>query len=138
MFQSGNIIGRIIGRIFWFTNNMHTGCHLDPRAIIGPGCALPHPTGIVIGNSVIVGDHVTIYQNVTLGRRNSPTENIRTSPIIGNHVCIYAGAVIVGGINVGHGASIGANAVVLTDVPPNAVAVGVPAHIVEKHASTAA
>lgn len=111
-------------------NGILNSCDIDPRAVVGPGLNLPHPTGIVIG-PVIIGNNVTIHQNVSMGRRR--TEDAYTGPEsrpnVGDDVVIYAGAVILGGVRIGCGARIGANAVVTQDVPENCSAVGVPARI---------
>jgi len=93
------------------------GCHISPRARIGRGLSLPHPTGIVIGIGVQVGDDVTIYQGVTLGVRSKGRSEY---PRIGDGVTLYAGAVVVGGVTVGNQAVVGANAVVTDDVPARA------------------
>jgi serine O-acetyltransferase len=91
---------------------------------LGPGLVFPHISGIVIGGGVIVGKNVTIYQGVTLGRSDSNNPGV---PIVMDGVKIYAGAKIIGPVVIGEGAIVGANAVVLKDVPPAHVAVGVPA-----------
>jgi len=90
------------------------GCHISPRARIGHGLSLPHPTGIVIGIGVQVGEGVTIYQGVTLGVRSKGRAEY---PRIGDGVTLYAGAVVIGGVTVGDHAVVGANAVVTEDVP---------------------
>jgi len=124
------IIGKISARLWWRTNILLTGCTIAPQTMIGPGLNLPHPIGIVIGTKVIIGHHATIYQNVTIGLRHSPLlRDLDLYPTIGNNVTIYSGAVIVGGIKIGDGAIIGANAVVTKDIPENCIAVGVPARI---------
>lgn len=83
--------------------------------------------GVVIGPSVVIGDRVTIHHQVTIGQLNSAK-----TPVIGNNVYIGVGAKILGDINIGEGAKIGANAVVTKDVPSYATAVGVPARIIIK------
>lgn len=91
---------------------------------------MPHTVGTVIGAERI-GEQVTIMQGVTLGAKEPDMQfSLSTRPIIGNHVLIGAGAKIIGRVTVGDYAKIGANAVVLHDIPPYAVAVGVPARIV--------
>ncbi len=92
----------------------------------------PHPLGIVIGDDVEVGKNVWIWQNVTLGSHGKKNEPF-AYPIIHDNVRIYAGAVIIGKITIGENAIIGANAVVLNDVPANSVAVGIPAKIITKN-----
>ncbi len=93
---------------------------------IGGGLYLPHTVGTVI-MAERIGRNVTIVSNVTIGMRHQAFD----FPVIGNDVFIGAGARILGGVTIGDGASIGANAVVLTDVPPGATAVGIPAKIVK-------
>lgn len=93
-----------------------------------------HLVGVVISRAARIGKNCTIYQNVTIGSRDFATgdgKNQEMYPEIGDNVTIYAGAVIVGPVKVGDNAVIGANAVVISDVPANAVAVGVPARIIK-------
>lgn len=90
---------------------------------IGPGLHLPHGANtIVIHKDAVIGSHVTLFHEVTIGGRNH-----LGTPVIGNHVFIGAGAKILGPVQIGEGANIGANAVVIRDVPAMATAVGVPA-----------
>ena len=84
----------------------------------------PHPIGIVIGSEVEIGRSVTIYQNVSIGRRRQGMAHAGEYPTLKDHVTVYAGAVIMGGITIGDHAIIGANAVISTDVPSNSVAFG--------------
>lgn len=119
-------VRRAVSRLAWLSNARTFGCYLSPKAKIGAGLGLPHPVGIVIGDGCVLGNGVTIYQNVTLGRQNADTE---AYPVIGDAVTIYAGAVIVGNIKIGNGATIAANAVVNCDVPEGALAVGIPARL---------
>jgi serine O-acetyltransferase len=124
--QRGGPLARAIARLVWLSNVRAYGCYISSTARIGPGLLLPHPVGIVIGDDVEIGDNATIYQHVTLGRRDSRDQSY---PVIGNDVVIYAGAVVIGGITVGDGAVIAANAVVINDVPAGKMAVGIPARI---------
>lgn len=105
-----------------------TGCDISPEADIGPGLLLHHPVGIVIGRGARVGRGCTILQNVTIGERYSPADDHRY-PEIRDEVVIGAGAALLGPISVGEGALVGANSVVLTDVPDGALAAGIPARI---------
>lgn len=90
----------------------------------------PHPTGIVIGDGVSIGEGVTIYQNVTLGGARIGDAQNNHYPEIGDGTVIFAGAVIVGHVRVGQNCVIGANSVVLNDVPENSTAVGAPARVI--------
>ncbi|KFI26931.1 serine acetyltransferase [Haematobacter missouriensis] len=105
------------------------GVFTSPLARFGKGVHFPHPTGIVIGEGVVIGDKVTIYQNVTLGGARLGDWQKNNYPEIGSNTVIFAGAVIVGRVKIGAGCTIGANSVVLTDVPDGATAVGAPARI---------
>lgn len=107
-----------------------TGIEIHPGARIGKGLFIDHGQGVVIGETAIVGDYVTIYQGVTLGA--SGKEVGKRHPTIGNHVLISAGAKLLGSFKVGHGAKIGAGSVVLIEVPENATVVGVPGKIVKR------
>jgi serine O-acetyltransferase len=119
-------LGKGLGRLVWRWNVASSACYISFDADIGDGLLLPHPTGIVIGDDVRIGEGVTIYQNVTLGRANAEQSSY---PVIGDGVIIYAGAVIVGAVTVGAGAVVAANSVVNRDVPPGAVVGGVPAKV---------
>ena len=106
-----------------------TGVDIHPGAVIGERLFIDHGMGIVIGETCVIGSHVTLYQGVTLGATGK--EHGKRHPTVGNHVMIGAGAKVLGNIRIGHHAKIGAGAVVLTDVPPYATAVGNPARIIE-------
>lgn len=101
-------------------------CGIDilPQAQIGGGCYIPHGVGLVVGGATVIGEDCTLLQGVTLGEARF-TET--ACPRIGDRVTLGAGAKILGGITVGDDAFIGAGAVVLEDVPPNHIAVGIPA-----------
>ncbi|XP_015879237.1 serine acetyltransferase 1, chloroplastic-like [Ziziphus jujuba] len=104
---------------------------IHPGAKIGSGLLLDHGTGIVIGETAIVGDNVTILHNVTLGGTGKASgDHIRRHPKIGDGVFIGAGSKVLGSIRIGEGAKIGAGSMVLKEVPPNATAVGNPARII--------
>lgn len=106
------------------------GVYISRHAVIGNSLSLPHPTSIVIGEGVKIGDRVKIYQNVTLGGRVRGDWRLGNYPDIGDDSVIFAGAVIVGKVRVGRNCTIGANSVVITDLPDNSVAVGAPARVV--------
>ena len=105
-----------------------TGVEIDPGAKIGSGIFIDHGMGVVIGETAEVGDGCTIYQGVTLGG----TSLLRTKrhPTLGRDVTVGSGAAVLGAITVGDGAKIGANSVVVKDVPPNATVVGIPGRVV--------
>ena len=103
-----------------------TGIEIHPAARIGDGLFIDHGSGVVIGETAEVGDDVTIYQGVTLGGTGFATG--KRHPTVEDNVTIGAGAQLLGPIRVGHGAKIGANAVVIHDVPANATVVGNPGH----------
>lgn len=84
----------------------------------------PHPVGIVIGSEVRIGRGVTIYQNVSIGRRGQGRAETNDYPTLNDHVTVYAGAVIMGNITIGHHSIIGANAVISKDIPPESIAFG--------------
>jgi serine O-acetyltransferase len=99
---------------------------IHPTASIGTSVFLDHATGIIIGAFAVIGDEVTILQNVTIGRKHSEPDR---APTIGRGVYLSAGSTIVGGVRIGDFAKIGAGAVVEHDVPPGCTAVGVPARL---------
>jgi serine O-acetyltransferase len=109
------------------------GAEFPAQCTIGKGLILPHgASGIYINNHSTIGDNVTIFHQVTLGVRNGDFD----APQVGDGVLIGAGAKILGNIAIGTGSQIGANAVVLQDVPPQSTAVGIPARIIIKAQST--
>ena len=105
-----------------------TGIEIDPGAKLGCGIFIDHGMGVVIGETAEVGDGCTIYQGVTLGG----TSLLRTKrhPTLGRNVTVGSGAAVLGAITIGDGAKIGANSVVVKDVPPNATVVGIPGRVV--------
>ena len=124
----------LLAKLFSMFNVLVFGIEVSPQVQIGGGLFLPHTVGTVIGAERI-GDNCTIMQGVTLGT-SEPDMGFTVSerPVIGNDVLIGAGAKVIGCITVGDHAKIGANAVVLCDVPAHAVAVGVPATILARQA----
>lgn len=104
------------------------GIYIGPNVRLGRRVVIEHFGAIIIHSEVKIGDDVRIRQNVTIGNKHADTP--RDVPVIGNRVDIGAGAKILGKIVIGDGATIGANAVVIKDVPAGAVAVGVPARII--------
>ena len=106
-----------------------TGIEIHPGAKIGKGLFIDHGMGIVIGETAEIGDNCTLYQNVTLG--GTGKDKGKRHPTIGNNVLIGTGAKVLGPFTVGDNSKIAANAVVLTEVPENSTAVGVPARVVK-------
>lgn len=105
------------------------GVFLPPREAVPLSTSFPHPACIVIGEGVKLGERVTIYQGVTLGGARRGDWQAGRYPVIGDDVTIFAGALVAGDVSVGKNCTIGANAVVLTDVPEGRTAAGVPARI---------
>ena len=105
-----------------------TGIEIHPGATIGEGLFIDHGSGVVIGETTIIGNNCTLYQGVTLGGTGKDTG--KRHPTLGNNVMVGAGAKVLGNFTVGDGAKIAAGAVVLGPVPENATAVGIPAHVV--------
>ena len=108
---------------------LKTGIEIHPGAKIGKGFVIDHGMGVVIGETTEIGNNVLIYQGVTLGGTGNETG--KRHPTIGNNVVIGCGAKVLGPVNIGDNAKIAANAVVLTDVPPDSTAVGAPAKIIK-------
>ena len=104
-----------------------TGIEIHPGARIGDGIFIDHGMGVIIGETAIVGDNVTLYQGVTLG--GTGKERGKRHPTVGNNVVIGAGAKVLGNISIGDNSYIGANAVVIKDIPPNSTVVGVPGRL---------
>ena len=113
-------------------NVLTTGLDVLPGATIGPGLLMHHPAGIVIGSGAVVGANVTLLQHVTLGERYGDGRPPHEYPTIEDDAVISVGACVLGGVRVGRGAVVAAQAVVLEDVPAGCVAAGVPAAVVRK------
>jgi serine O-acetyltransferase len=103
-----------------------TGIEIHPAAKIGDEFFIDHGSGVVIGETAEIGDRVTLYQGVTLG--GTGFARGKRHPTVGDNVTVGSGAKLLGPIEVGHGAKIGANTVVIQDVPPNSTVVGNPGH----------
>ena len=126
----------LIARLIAQTIRFFTGIEIHPGAKIGKNLFIDHGMGVVIGETSEIGDNVTIYHAVTLGGSSPSIDSERQRhekrhPTIGNDVVIGSGAQIIGPVNVGNGARIAANAVVVKDVPENATMVGIPAKAVK-------
>ena len=113
---------------------MVTGIEIHPAASIGKGLFIDHGSGVVIGETAVIGDNCTLYQGATLGGTGKHTG--KRHPTLGNHVMVGAGAKVLGPVYVGDYAKIAAGAVVLKDIPANSTAVGMPAKVVRRDGAT--
>ena len=123
-----DLVARIISQFSRFL----TGIEIHPKAKIGKNLFIDHGMGVVIGETSIIGDNVTIYHNVTLGGISPSIDSdnqreVKRHPTLQDHVVVGSGAQVLGPITVRKNAKIGANAVVTKDVPENGVMVGIPA-----------
>lgn len=118
---------RLPARILSHLTRSVTGVEIHPGATVGRRLFIDHGMGVVIGETAVVGDDVVLFHGSTLGGKSM--RRGKRHPTVGDGVVVGAGAKVLGAIWIGDGAQIGANAVVLKDVPPGAVAVGVPARI---------
>ena len=125
-----------LARLFSQLGRFFTGVEIHPGARIGRGLFIDHGMGIVIGETAEIGDDCTIYHNVTLGGTGKHVG--KRHPTLKNNVLIGAGAKVLGPCVIGNNSNVGANAVVLCDVPDDSTAVGVPAHIVRRAGQNAA
>ncbi|MDE2008472.1 MAG: serine O-acetyltransferase [Candidatus Omnitrophica bacterium] len=107
-----------------------TGIEIHPGASIGKRFFIDHGTGVVIGETAVVGDNVLLYQGVTLGGTGKETG--KRHPTLGNNIVAGSGAKILGNITIGDNSYIGANAVVIRNVPPNSTVVGIPGRITKQ------
>jgi serine O-acetyltransferase len=124
----GKRLGMLYAPLKWLQYAL-AGSEISPRAFLGRGVHLPHPNGIVIGVGVVVEDEAWIFQQVTIGSHGRSRDD-KAYPVIGRGARIYSGAKVIGGVRVGSEAMVGANSVVLNDVPDRATAVGAPARVV--------
>jgi len=108
-----------------------TGIEIHPGAQIGKGFFIDHGNGVIIGETTIIGDNVTMYQGVTLG--GTGKEHGKRHPTVGNNVMISAGAKVLGSFKIGDNSKIGAGSVVLSEVPENSTVVGVPGRVVRRY-----
>jgi len=121
------VVPRLISNFSRFV----TGIEIHPGARIGEGLFIDHGMGVVIGETAEIGDDCHLLQGVTLG--GTSTHRTKRHPTLGNRVTVGAGAKLIGAVEVGDNARIGAGSVVVTNVPPNATVVGVPGHVVAFH-----
>ena len=118
----------VVPRALAYGSRAITGIEIHPAARIGRGLFIDHGSGVVIGETAEIGEDVTIYQGVTLGGTGFATG--KRHPSVGDEVVIGAGARLLGPITIGDGSKIGANSVVIDDVPASATVVGNPGHVV--------
>ena len=119
-------LARLISQLARFL----TGIEIHPGATLGSGILIDHGMGVIIGETAVLGDRITIYHGTTLGGTGNE-KGVKRHPTVGNNVIIGSGAKVLGNINIGSNSKIGANAVVLNDVPEGATVVGVPAKVVK-------
>jgi len=118
---------RLLARLLSQTVRSVTGVEIHPGAQLGRRLFIDHGMGVVIGETAVVGDDVLLFHGVTLGGRSM--RRGKRHPTLGDNVTVGAGAKVLGPVQIGSGAQIGANAVVITDVPADYIAVGIPAKI---------
>ncbi|MGN6336261.1 serine O-acetyltransferase [Mycobacterium sp.] len=121
---------KLAARITAEITRILTGVEVHPGAVLGPGLFIDHATGVVIGETAEVGEDVTLYHGVTLG--GSGRDTGKRHPTIGDRVIIGAGAKVLGAIKIGDDSRIGANAVVVKEVPSSSVVVGVPGQVISR------
>lgn len=117
-------------RVISHVSRFFTGIEIHPGATIGDGFFIDHGMGVVIGETTIVGNNVTLFQGVTLG--GTGKEKGKRHPTLGNNIVVGVGAKVLGNIFIGDNVKIGANSVVLESVPPDATVVGVPGRVVKQ------
>ncbi|MGS0687438.1 serine O-acetyltransferase EpsC [Nakamurella sp. GG22] len=118
---------RLPARLLSQAARVVTGIEIHPGAQLGRRLFIDHGMGVVIGETAVVGNEVLLFQGVTLGGRSM--RHGKRHPTLGDNVTVGAGAKILGAVSIGSGSQVGANAVVITDVPTNHIAVGIPARI---------
>jgi serine O-acetyltransferase len=116
----------LLPRTIAYTSRAVTGIEIHPAVHIGADFFIDHGAGVVIGETAEIGDSVTLYQGVTLG--GTGFQRGKRHPTIGDNVTVGSGAKLLGPVTVGHGAKVGANTVVIEDVPPETTVVGNPGH----------
>jgi serine O-acetyltransferase len=124
---------RLTARIFSQITRFWTGVEIHPGAVLGRRLMIDHGMGVVIGETAVVGNDVTLYQGVTLGGTGSDNANRKRHPTLCDCVFVGNNANVLGDITIGQNSRVGAGSVVLRDVPPNSTVVGVPAHIVYRN-----
>ena len=118
----------LLPRLVSHINRFFTGIEIHPGATIGEGLCIDHGMGVVIGETSVIGNNVTLYQGVTLG--GTSHQRAKRHPTLGKNVVVGVGAQLIGNITIGDNAKVGAGSVVITSVPANATVVGVPGRVV--------
>ena len=118
----------VIPRLLSHISRFFTGIEIHPGASIGEGFFIDHGMGVVIGETSVIGDNVTLYQGVTLG--GTSLQRKKRHPTLGNKVVVGVGAQLIGDITIGENTKVGAGSVVITSAPANATVVGVPGRVV--------
>lgn len=121
----------LIARLISEKAKRKTGIEIHPGATIGKNLFIDHGMGVVIGETCVIGDNVTLFHDVTLG--GTGKEKGKRHPTIGNNVFIGSGAKILGNITIGNNVKIGANSVILESIPDNVTVVGIPGKIIKHH-----
>lgn len=127
--------GDVLGALTEYLVRVIYASDISCKAQFGRHLHIMHGQDIVIGSDVVIGDNCKIFNSVTLGNKDTEDPSGNAQPKVGDNCVIGTGAKLLGGISIGDNVRIGANAVVLTDVPSNAVAVGVPARIIERNST---
>lgn len=120
-----------IAKLFFLKLEKNYNIFISPNAKIGIGLKVPHPSGIIIGDKARIGNNVTIFQQVTIGGARIGDAKNQLYPTIGNDCILFAGAKLLGKVKIGESCIIGANAVVIKDIPDYCTAVGVPAREID-------
>jgi len=118
----------VTARFISHLGRFSTGIEIHPGATIGPGLFIDHGMGVVIGETTGIGENCTLYQGVTLGGTSLKRE--KRHPTLGDNVVVGTGAAILGAIRIGDGSRVGGGSVVVSDVPPNSVVVGIPGKVI--------
>jgi serine O-acetyltransferase len=118
----------VLPRLISHCSRFLTGIEIHPGATIGEGFFVDHGMGVVIGETSVIGDNVTLYQGVTLG--GTSQQRKKRHPTLGNNVVVGVGAQVIGDITIGDNVKVGAGSVVINSVPANATVVGVPGRVV--------
>jgi serine O-acetyltransferase len=128
---------RVAARIYCLMLERWYGVFVGSNASIGRGIRLPHPVAIVIGDGVVLGEGVTLYQNVTLGALRAGGGGASRYPVVEDGATFFSGSSALGSVRIGRSAIIGANSLVLHDVPSGATVVGAPARVVRGQENSA-